>query len=174
MEAAMSDEQDSRNTLTIGEVSRVTGLSPSAIRFYQRRGVLPARGADAGWQRFDGTTLDRLALIELAKSAGFTLDEVIRILDALDVDPDSVPTEPPIWHGLAEVKIREIDTTIGRLTQLRNLLQGAITLGYLPADRAHGVPATLGWTAPPADEPALPAQPVRQERRRETAGGGLG
>jgi MerR family redox-sensitive transcriptional activator SoxR len=169
----MSDQLESQSTMTIGELSRVTGLSASAIRFYQRRGVLPARGEDAGWQRFDSTTLDRLALIELTKSAGFSLDEVIRILDALDADPDSVPAESPIWHGLAEVKVREIETMISRLSQLRDLLQGALRLGYLPADRAHRAPGVLGWTAPPADEPtprddrsaALDAGSSRSSRR---------
>jgi DNA-binding transcriptional MerR regulator len=153
----MPSQQESQSTMTIGELSRVTGLSTSAIRFYQRRGVLPARGEDAGWQRFDSSTLDRLALIELTKSAGFSLDEVIRILDALDADPDSVPETTPIWQGLAEVKVREIDTMISSLSQLRDLLQGALALGYLPADRAHQAPAILGWTAPVGPAPAGPA-----------------
>jgi MerR family transcriptional regulator, redox-sensitive transcriptional activator SoxR len=147
-------QQDTTQTMTIGELSRITGLSTSALRFYQRRGVLPARDEDAGWQRFESVTLDRLALIELAKGAGFTLDEVIRILDALDADPDTVPAQRPIWQGLAEVKVREIDTLLARLTHLRDVLQGSLDLGYLPADRARRLPGVLGWTAPHVDEPA--------------------
>jgi len=147
-------QQDSTHTMTIGELSRISGLSASAIRFYQRRGVLPARDEDAGWQRFESGTLDRLALIELAKGAAFSLDEVVRILDALDADPDAVPAEPAIWQGLAEAKVREIDTMLARLTHLREVLQGALDLGYLPSDRAHRLPGVLGWTAPHDDEPA--------------------
>ena len=150
----MSQHEQSEPTMTIGELSRISGLSASAIRFYQRRGVLPGREAEAGWQRFDSATLDRLALIELVKGAGFTLDEVVRILDCLDVDPDQVPAERPVWQGLAEVKVREIESQLGRLTHLRDVLAGAIALGYLPADRAHRLPGVLGWTAPHADEPA--------------------
>ncbi|HEY6795213.1 MAG TPA: MerR family transcriptional regulator [Kineosporiaceae bacterium] len=144
----MTSRQQTPSTMTIGELSRVSGLSASAIRFYQRRGVLPAREGEGSWQRFDHSTLDRLALIELAKLAGFSLDEVVRILDAFDADPDTVPAEQPVWQGLAEVKIRQIDTTLHRLGRLRDLLQGALDLGYLPADRARAVPGVLGWTAP--------------------------
>lgn len=147
-------EQDTTHTMTIGEISRITGLSTSAIRFYQRRGVLPARDEDAGWQRFESTTLDRLALIELAKGAGFSLDEVVRILDALDADPDVVPDQRPVWQDLAEFKVREIDTLLARLGRLREVLQGALDLGYLPPDRARRLPGVLGWTAPEVDEPS--------------------
>jgi MerR family redox-sensitive transcriptional activator SoxR len=140
-------------TMTIGELSQITGLSVSAIRFYQKRGVLPAREGD-GWQRFDVSTLDRLAVIELAKSAGFSLDEIIRIVDAIDADPDAVPAEPAIWQGLAEFKLAEIDASLARLENMRRLLTDALALGYLPADRIHQVPSTLGWTAPHDADPA--------------------
>lgn len=146
-------------TMTIGELSQVSGLSVSAIRFYQRRGVLPARDGDAGWQRFDQSVLDRLAVIELAKSAGFSLDEVIRIVDAVDADPDAVPDRPAVWQGLAEVKLAEIDARVARLEHLRRLLTDALRLGYLPADRLREVPSALGWTAP-ADRTAGPAHVV--------------
>lgn len=134
-------------SMTIGELSQITGLSVSAIRFYQKRGVLPAREGD-GWQRFDVATLDRLAVIELAKSAGFNLDEIIRLFDAVDADPDAVPAEPAVWQGLAELKLSEIDALVARLDSMRALLTDALSLGYLSGDRLHHVPATLGWTAP--------------------------
>lgn len=143
-------------TMTIGDLSEITGLSVSAIRFYQRRGLLPARHAGSGWQRFDSSTLDRLAVIELTKSAGFSLDETIRLMDALDADPDSVPETPAVWQGLAEHKLTEIDRLVARLTHLRSLLRDSLDYSYLPADRAHQVPAVLGWTAP-SDTPALRA-----------------
>lgn len=136
------------HTRTIGELSQISGLSVSAIRFYQRRGVLPAREGETGWQRFDAAALDRLAVVELAKSAGFNLDEIIRLMDALDADPDAVPAKPAIWMGLAEAKLAEIDALMARLGHLRRLLTDALALGYLPADRVHEVPSALGWTAP--------------------------
>jgi MerR family redox-sensitive transcriptional activator SoxR len=145
----MPSTQTTTGSMTIGELSQLTGLSASAIRFYQRRGVLPSRDdADSGWQRFGDDTLNRLAIIELVKSAGFSLDEVIRIMDALHADPDAVPDETPVWHGLAECKIRDIDALIVRLEQTRDLLQDALTIGYLPPDLTRQVPGLLGWTAP--------------------------
>jgi MerR family redox-sensitive transcriptional activator SoxR len=147
----MSDTNTTRTTMTIGELSEITGLSASAIRFYQRRGLLPARETGSGWQRFDSSTLDRLAVIELTKSAGFSLDETIRLMDALDTDPDSVPETPAVWQGLAEHKLTEIDRLIARLTHLRRLLRDSLDYAYLSADRAHQVPAALGWTAPSGD-----------------------
>ena len=148
---------DSPTTMTIGELSDITGLSTSAIRFYQRRGLLPARDADSGWQRYGREALDRLAVIELAKSAGFNLDEVIRILDAMDTDPDSVPEAAPVWQGLARVKLDDIDARIRRLQHMRRLLQDALDCAYLSPDRVRQVPAALGWTAEQPDVPdALP------------------
>jgi MerR family redox-sensitive transcriptional activator SoxR len=134
-------------TMTIGELSEITGLSVSAIRFYQRRGLLPARDTGSGWQRFGTETVDRLAVIELAKSAGFSLDEIIRLFDALDADLDSIPDRAPIWRGLAEHKIAEINRSIARLEVMRRLLQDALDFAHLPADRAAQIPAALGWTA---------------------------
>jgi DNA-binding transcriptional MerR regulator len=134
-------------TMTIGELSEITGLSVSAIRFYQRRGLLPARDAESGWQRFGTETLDRLAVIELAKSAGFSLDEIIRLLDAMNADLDTIPDAVPVWRGLAEHKIAEIDRSLNRLGAMRRLLQDALDYAHLSQDRAAQVPAVLGWAA---------------------------
>jgi DNA-binding transcriptional MerR regulator len=142
--------------MTIGDLSEITGLSPSAIRFYQRRGLLPARDVDSGWQRYGHEAVDRLAVIELAKHAGFTLDEVIRILDALNADPDSVPATTPIWQGLAEAKLDDIDASIRRLQQMRQLLRDALDYSYLSPDRIRQVPAALGWAAEEPESAGLP------------------
>jgi DNA-binding transcriptional MerR regulator len=142
----MATNGDATTTMTIGELSEITGLSVSAIRFYQRRGLLPAREADSGWQRFGTETLDRLAVIELAKGAGFSLDEVVRLLDAMNTDLDTVPDTAPVWRGLAELKINEIDRQLSRLGAMRRLLQDAVDFSHRPADRAAQVPAVLGWS----------------------------
>ena len=155
-----SSTPDTGRTMTIGELSEITGLSASAIRFYQRRGLLPARDIDGGWQRYGQDALDRLAVIELAKSAGFSLDEIIRLLDAVTTDPDSVPETTPVWQGLAEAKLADIDTRIERLRSMRQLLRDALDYAYLSPDRIRQVPAAIGWTAGDPDGAALP-HPVR-------------
>lgn len=147
-------------TMTIGEVSKLTGLSASAIRFYQRRGLLPERDASGGWQRFDSETLGRLALIELAKSAGFSLDEIIRLFDALAADPDSIPEQTPIWCGLAEAKLSDIAIRIQRLDYMRRFLQDALNSSYVAPDRIREVPPAMGWTLASAEEAAALPHPV--------------
>lgn len=127
--------------MTIGELSRRTGLSVSAIRFYQRRGLLPARDAGSSWQRYGADTLARLAVIGLAKSTGFSLDEIAELLGALDAE--EIPL--PAWRDLAEGKLTEIDAQIARLGDMRQLLTEALDCSCLSLDQAHLVPAALSW-----------------------------
>jgi MerR family redox-sensitive transcriptional activator SoxR len=160
MQSENPDAPTFEPTVTIGNLSQISGLSVSAIRFYQRRGLLPARDA-TGWQRFGHEVVDRLAVMELAKAAGFSLDEIARILDALDADPDSVPAQPPTWRGLAEHKLDDIDTRITRLEQMRALLRDALDYSAISPDRAAQVPQALGWVDGGAD-PELPPITVPQ------------
>jgi MerR family redox-sensitive transcriptional activator SoxR len=82
--------------MTIGQLAAHTGLSISAVRFYQRRGLLPARQPNGGWQRFGSDSLARLTVIKLAKDCGFTLDEIAVLLDAL-----YAPTSPTAtWQAM--------------------------------------------------------------------------
>ena len=71
--------------LTIGQVASRTGLRASAIRYYESRGLLPKASRIGGKRVYEGLVLERLAIIELAKTAGFHLDEIratlVRTLD---------------------------------------------------------------------------------------------
>lgn len=165
--ATSTPTSDSPATMTMGDLQRITGLSPASIRLYQRRGVLPGRTnreTDGGWQRFDEDFLARVAITELAKSSGFSLEELARFMDALDTDPDSVPESAPIWHGLAEAKMADIDNSLERLDMMRRMLQDALAYSYVAPDRADQVAADLGWVEggtdeemPPVDGVAIPA-----------------
>src|SRR5688572_9531262 len=62
--------------LTIGQVASRTGLRASAIRYYESRGLLPKASRIGGKRVYEMAVLDRLAIIELAKTAGFHLDEI--------------------------------------------------------------------------------------------------
>src|SRR5829696_3920361 len=88
-------------SMTIGELARQAGLSVSAIRYYQRRGLLPvAAKSSRGWQRFGSDDVARLKIVELAKSCGFSLNEVAVLIDAL-YGPAS-PTAT--WQAMGEAK----------------------------------------------------------------------
>ena len=70
----MNDE-----TLTIGQVAKRAGLNASAIRYYEAHGLLPEPPRVSGQRRYGEDTLARLGVIDVAKRAGFTLDD-IRVL----------------------------------------------------------------------------------------------
>lgn len=127
--------------MTIGELADRTGLAVSAIRFYQRRGLLPPRDAGSGWQRYGPDTLTRLAVIELAKRTGFSLDETAQLLAAFDTGESPAPT----WHALATTKLADIDAQTARLQHMRDLITEALNCSCMTLDQARLVPAALGW-----------------------------
>ena len=63
-------------TLTIGQVASRAGLNVSAIRYYEREGLLPPAPRVSGQRRYAEQTLTRLGVIDVAKPAGFTLDDI--------------------------------------------------------------------------------------------------
>jgi DNA-binding transcriptional MerR regulator len=135
--------------MTIGEVSRRTGLAVSTIRYYQRRGLLPPREPDPGWQRFPPESVARLAVIELAKRSGCTLDEIAEFLSIMDTDPAPVPA----WRALAQRKLADLDDQIARLHHMRDLLSEALSCSFLSLERAALIPAALGWATERAGMP---------------------
>jgi MerR family redox-sensitive transcriptional activator SoxR len=132
------------------ELATRSGLSISAIRFYQRRGLLPPRQSGSTWQRYGPDIVNRLAVIELAKRTGFTLDEIITILDAVD----TADSPAPAWQAMATDKLAEIDAQVARLHHMRGLLAEALACSCLTLDRAALIPAALGWATDVAKGPA--------------------
>lgn len=103
--------------LTIGEVASRAGVRVSAIRYYERLGLIPAAARRGGKRVYDAAILDRLALIELAKRAGFELTEILEFLAR--VGNGSPAFE---WSKLAEAKHAALDAEIARLTFMQTVL----------------------------------------------------
>jgi MerR family transcriptional regulator, redox-sensitive transcriptional activator SoxR len=78
------------NLLTIGEVSRRSGVAASALRFYEERGLLRSERAGSGHRRYARPVLRRIAFIVFAQRIGLTLDEIGAELATLP--PDRAPT----------------------------------------------------------------------------------
>src|SRR5438067_11013276 len=82
----MSSAEHERNTspesLLIGEVARLSGKAPSAIRYYEEVGLLEAPERISGRRRYPHTVVRRLAVIETAQRAGLSLDEIRLLLKA--------------------------------------------------------------------------------------------
>ena len=91
--------------MTIGQVARKTGLRASAIRFYEKAGLLPRPDRASGQRRYDDLVLDRLALVEFAKRCGFTLDEIRLLFHGFI---DNAPLSARV-REIAGKKLRELD-----------------------------------------------------------------
>jgi MerR family redox-sensitive transcriptional activator SoxR len=107
------------NEMKIGELARRSGLNTSAIRYYERRGLLPAPHRVGGQRRYAGDALDRVLLIHFASEMGFTLSEIKVFLNGLR---DDVPVGPR-WKKLAHRKIQEVEWSIQRSRRLKLLLE---------------------------------------------------
>jgi MerR family redox-sensitive transcriptional activator SoxR len=108
-------------TLTIGEVARRAGLNASAIRYYEARGVLPAPERESGRRRYTEDTVRRLHVVEVAKRAGFTLDEARVLLATAD---DGTPASDQV-RELAVRKLPEVEALIARAQAMQRWLQTA-------------------------------------------------
>lgn len=108
--------------LTIGEVARRTGVSASAIRYYEGAGLLEEPERAGNKRRYDEEVLRRLALIGGAKHAGFTISEIRTLLHGFPEGANAAER----WRVLASEKLAEVDEAIVRLRQARELLEKAL------------------------------------------------
>jgi MerR family transcriptional regulator, redox-sensitive transcriptional activator SoxR len=116
--------------LSIGEVSAQAGLRTSAIRYYERIGLVPEPQRESGRRRYEPDVLRRLAVIELAKRGGFSLDEIHGLLAGFGNDC----SPPERWRRMAERKLEELDAAIERIEGMRALLRRGIECGCLRAE----------------------------------------
>ena len=123
--------------MTIGDVAQQTGLNTSAIRYYERLGLLPAPAREGGQRRYDREVLTRLAVIRMAQEAGLSLDEVRTLLTGY---PEGTPAWER-WADLARRKIPEVDALIARLQAVRATLGESLRCGCPTLDAC----AAIGW-----------------------------
>ena len=103
--------------MDIGEVAKRTGLPVSALRFYEEKGLIRSIGRNGLRRVFGDDVLERLALIALGQSAGFSLDEIAPMLGTAGA--------PQIDRSLLAGKAKELDRHIKRLTAVRDGLRHA-------------------------------------------------
>jgi MerR family redox-sensitive transcriptional activator SoxR len=116
------------NELTIGELSRRSGVSQSALRFYERRGLIEATRTDGNQRRFPSVALRRVALVQAGKAAGIPLERIRAALDTLPAG--RAPTKRD-WERLSNTWRRELDERIETLTAIRTRLTTCIGCGCL-------------------------------------------
>src|SRR5206468_10861546 len=118
--------------LTIGEVSRRSGVAASALRFYEQRGLIRSERAGSGHRRYPRPVLRRIAFIVFAQRVGLTLEEIGTELAKLP--PDRAPTRRD-WSRLSSGWRTRIDRRIAELQRLRAGLPERIGCGCLALDR---------------------------------------
>ena len=114
--------------ITIGEVADRSGLAASAIRFYERQGLLRAERTPGGQRRFRRDVLRRIAFIRIAQRVGLSLDEIVEALAELPAD--KAPNAQD-WQRLTRGWRQRIDQRIGLLEALRSGLTSCIGCGCL-------------------------------------------
>ncbi|MEP1207218.1 MAG: redox-sensitive transcriptional activator SoxR [Rhizobiaceae bacterium] len=116
------------NQLPIGEVAARTGLSVSAIRFYEQRGLVIAGRNSGGQRRFARSDIRRLSFIMIAQNMGFSLERIAEALS--DLPTNRAPTKAE-WAGMANRFRGELEERIAVLSRLRDRLDKCIGCGCL-------------------------------------------
>lgn len=119
-------------TLTVGEVAQRSGFAASAVRYYDREGLISADRSSGGQRRFDRSVLRRLAFISAARHVGLSLEE---IKDALDRLPRSRTPTAADWARMSKGWRERLNAEIGALEALRDGLDSCIGCGCLSLRR---------------------------------------
>lgn len=137
-------------SLDIAQVARRSGVPASTLRFYEEKGLVRSIGRRGLYRLFDQGVLERLALIALGRSAGFSLAEIARMFAA--------DGRPRIDRKLLAAKADELDGTIRKLAAMRRGLRHAAAC---PATNHLECPTfrrLLGLALPANRRPKTPAR----------------
>ncbi len=102
-------------------IFRWIGLQASAIRYYEKIGLLPKTQRIGGQRRYEPGVLNYLEVIDVAKRAGFRMDEIRHLFHGFGKGTPAFLR----WQVLAQRKITEMDDLIGRAKKMKLLLQRA-------------------------------------------------
>ncbi len=108
--------------LTVGQVAQRSGATPSALRFYERQGLISADRTASNQRRYRGDVLCRVAMIRVCQQAGLHLRQIRAAL--AEVIPDGQIPGPQEWEHLAAHLRREVTSRISELDQLLGALGG--------------------------------------------------
>jgi len=102
----------------IGEAARRVGVRVSAVRFYEAQGLVQPAERRGAQRRYDQEAIERLAIVGLLKSAGFSLTQIAGLFTTGGPDDSS-------WQVVAAQKAEELDTRITKLQRMRDYLEVA-------------------------------------------------
>lgn len=117
--------------LSIGEIAARSGVAPSALRFYEREGLIGSERTPGNQRRYERAVLRRLAFIQAGRAAGVPLERIRTALSALP--SNRTPTRRD-WERLSRRWRDDLDRQIATLQALRNRLTTCIGCGCLSID----------------------------------------
>lgn len=114
-------ENPSGFTLSVSEVASASGIAPSAVRFYEKHGLITAHRTAGDQRRFDENAACRIKVAKVAQRVGLTVREIADVLTALPDEP-----QPQDWARIADVLIEEAEARTAALrTHLNEIRSGA-------------------------------------------------
>ena len=120
--------------LSIGEVAERTGIAPSALRFYETKGLIHSERSDGNQRRYHRDMLRRIAFIKVSQNVGLSLDDIAAALATL---PDRRTPTKEDWSRLSRSWGPVLDDQIAVLQRLRDKLDGCIGCGCLSLRTCH-------------------------------------
>ncbi|MBO1382568.1 redox-sensitive transcriptional activator SoxR [Vibrio cholerae] len=116
--------------LTVGQLSERSGVATSALRFYETKQLITSFRTNGNQRRYLPSMLRRVALIQVAQSVGFTLEEIRHELSTL-------PMNKTDWDRVAKKWQQDLDKKMVKIQSLKDNLSGCIGCGCLSMKKCH-------------------------------------
>ncbi|NQY40118.1 MAG: redox-sensitive transcriptional activator SoxR [Henriciella sp.] len=129
--------------LSIGDLAARTGLSVSAIRFYEGKGLITPDRNEGNQRRFEGSDIRRLSFILIAQQMGLTIEQIKTVMTSL---PEGRTPTKADWSKISRTFRKTLDERIAMMERMRDRLDGCIGCGclslkacslYNPDDKAY-------------------------------------
>ncbi|MFJ4677001.1 MULTISPECIES: MerR family transcriptional regulator [unclassified Kitasatospora] len=123
--------------MRIGELARRAGTTTRALRYYESRGLLPARRGGNGYRAYDEEDLRLLRQIRVLQDFGFELEETRPFVECLRAGHpagDSCPASLEVYRA----KLAELDAVVARLSEVREVLAGQLAQAEAARDALAG------------------------------------
>jgi MerR family redox-sensitive transcriptional activator SoxR len=117
--------------LTVGQLAARSGVSTSALRFYERQGLIHSRRTTGGQRRYERTTLRRVAFIRASQSVGIPL---ALIGDVLAFLPEGSPPTKEFWLKASQCWSDALNERIAKMQRMRDRFTACIGCGCLSFD----------------------------------------
>ncbi|OEF80171.1 redox-sensitive transcriptional activator SoxR [Vibrio cyclitrophicus 1F111] len=120
--------------LTIGQLAERSGVAPSALRFYETKGLIASIRTNGNQRRYQSAMLRRIALIQVAQSIGFTLEEITEELSTLPMNQTATKRD---WERVAKKWQGQLDSKMAQIKSQQENLTGCIGCGCLSMQKCH-------------------------------------